>query len=471
MTVLTGDRRVRSRTGVLVSTLLAIYVTGVVILFASARLDVVQAGELLVAPAVAGIALLRPEWVILILLAVPHDVLSSVLPRHVTLILLVALFGFLLQRRIYLGPKTGIYPLVGIVALALAFRASVTPAAVVTADGMLKLIVYYIALTLVGFHTIAGGKIDVDTAVNALLVGLVAGGLLQAFSTGLYGGYRGVLETPFRGNFAYLAAMGFGVTYARLSFRRSLGRHQSVGDALLMWSFLCLTVIGWTRAAWMSCLLVFAAVSIWTRRKSFWVVSPLLLVLVLTVPAVGERVLPGGSFDTSAATLSRVTTGRSVLWSALLEQGADALPVGHGWGYTWSLGSRELFGFEGAFGEGGEGYVFPHSDFLYLFVEFGFLGLGLLVAFWIHLVLSVRRLLHSPNEWTRYDVGLLVPVIAVTIFVQLFDNAFALRLVAERFFVVSGLVFGLRYPGGTQRSDFAAARYVATRRATRPLDG
>ena len=60
--------------------------------------------------------------------------------------------------------------------------------------------------------------------------------------------------------------------------------------------------------------------------------------------------LPGGSLDTSDVTLARVTTGRSVLWGALLERGADALPFGHGWGYTWSLTSTELFGFEGQFG-------------------------------------------------------------------------------------------------------------------------
>ena len=210
------------------------------------------------------------------------------------------------------------------------------------------------------FHTAAEGKIEVDTVVNALLIGLVAGGVLQAFSTD-YSGYHSIIQTPFRGTFAYLAAMGFGVTYVRLSLRRSVGRQQSAGDSLLMWGFLCLTAIGFGRAAWMAALLVFALVSIWTGRKSFWIVSSLFLVLVFTVPVVGERVLPGGSVDTSAATLARVTTGRSVLWGALLERGTDALPFGHGWGYTWSLTSTELFGFEGAFGAEGERLLSSHT--------------------------------------------------------------------------------------------------------------
>ena len=205
------------------SVLLAIYVAGVVALFASARLDLLQAGELLVVPAVGGTAVLRPEWVILILLAVPPAVLSPLPPRHATLIMVAALFGFLLQGRIRLGPETGIYPLVGIVALAIAFKANVPPAAAATADGVLKFIVYYMALMLVGFHTAAEGKIDVDRVVNALLVGLVAGGVLQAFATD-YSGYDAITQTPFRGTFAYLAVMGFGVTYVRLSLRRSAGR-------------------------------------------------------------------------------------------------------------------------------------------------------------------------------------------------------------------------------------------------------
>ena len=444
MAVLLGDRPARLRIAILVSVLLAIYVAGVVALFASARLDLLRAGELLLIPAVGYTAILRPDWLILIVLAVPPALLFPIPPRHATLIMVAALFGFLLQGRIRLGPATGIYPLVGLVALGIAFKANVPPAAAAAADSVLKFIIYYMTLMLVGFHTAAEKRIDVDRVVNALLVGLVAGGVLQAFATE-DSGYIAITQTPFRGTFAYLAAMGFGVTYVRLSLRRSAGRQPSAGDSLLMWGFLCLTAIAFGRAAWMAALVVFALVSIWTGRKSFWIVSSLFLVLVLTVPVVGERVLPRGSAGIADVQLASVTSGRSVLWGALLKLGANPQPFGHGWGYTWSLTSTEIFGFEGQFGADENRTVFPHNDFLFLYVELGIVGFGLLVAFWIHLLRKIRLLSRSPSEQTRYDVRVLVPVIIVMFLVQLFDNGFAIRSVAERFFIAAGFVFGLQH--------------------------
>ena len=331
----------------------------------------------------------------------------------------------------------------GIVVLGIAFKANIPPAAAATADGLLKFVVYYAALMLVGFHTAAEGKIDVDSVVNALLVGLVAGGVQQAFATD-YSGYLAITQTPFRGSFAYLAAMGFGVTYVRLSLRRSAGRQPSAGDSLLMWGFLCVTAIGFGRTAWIAALLVFALVSIWTGRKAFWIVSSLLLILVLTVPAVGERVVPGGPTRIADVELAQVTSGRSVLWEKLWKRGADALPFGNGWGYTWSLTSAELFGFAGAFGPE-QGLIYPHNDFLFLFVELGIVGFGLLVAFWLHLLHKIRLLSGSPSEQARYDVRVLIPVIIVMFFVQLFDNGIAIRSVAERFFVAAGFIFGLQH--------------------------
>ncbi len=67
--------------------------------------------------------------------------------------------------------------------------------------------------------------------------------------------------------------------------------------------------------------------------------------------------VPGGSTRIADVTLAQVTTGRSVLWGKLWRRGADALPFGNGWGYTWSLTSTELFGFEGVFGAEGIRYT------------------------------------------------------------------------------------------------------------------
>ena len=234
--------------------------------------------------------------------------------------------------------------------------------------------------------------------------------------------------------------------------------------------FLLLIAIGFGRATWIAALLIFALVSSWTGRKSFWVVSSVVLILVLTVPVVGERVLPGGSVNTSEATLARVTTGRSELWTELLRRGAEAMPFGHGWGYTWSLTSTELFGFEGQFGAEGNGYVFPHNDFLFLYLEFGILGLGLLIVFWLFLIRKIRLLSRSNIEQVRYDVRVLVPVTVVMFLVQLFDNGFAIRFVAERFFIVAGLVFGLASLQQDDRWDVADSRSVDTSQGSARLD-
>ena len=373
----------------------------------------------------------------------PPSVTTPIPPLQLVAIMLATLFGFLLQGNVHLGPRTGVYPLVAIIALAVALRADTSAEAAAFADGILKLFIYYVLLMLAAFHVVANGRLRIDTFVNALLIGIVGTTILQAFA-----GFAssGSITSHFQGSYSYLAAMGFGVTYVRLSLSRSAGRRKSALDQFLMWSFLSLTAIGLVRAAWMAGLLVFGLVAKWTGRKSFWIVSSLLLLLALTVPVIGEQVLPGGSIDiANPATLARVTTGRSVLWGELWQRGAEALPLGNGWGYNWSLSSMDIFGFEGEFVSGGSHFVFPHNDLLYLFVELGILGFGLLVAFWLHLLSKIRFLSRSQSESARYSVRILVPVVSVMLFVQLFDNGLVLRLVAERFFIAAGLVFGLQY--------------------------
>jgi hypothetical protein len=48
---------------------------------------------------------------------------------------------------------------------------------------------------------------------------------------------------------------------------------------------------------------------------------------------------------------------------------------------------------------------------------------------------------------------LLLPIIIVMFFVQLFDNGFAIVAVATRFFIAAGIVFGLQY--ATRESELA----------------
>jgi O-antigen ligase len=368
--------------------------------------------------------------------------MSLIPPMQLVAVMLVMLFGFLIQGRLHLGLKTGIFPLVGIIVAALILKAEVPTDASAAADTMFKLIVFYALLMLAAFNAVARGRLRIDVFINALLVGLIAGAVLEPFMVSQ--NFESIASNPFRTHFAYLAAIGFGVTYVRVSLGQSVGRDRSGLDSSLMLAFLVLTAMGYSRAAWMAALSIFALVSRWTGRKTFWIVLSLFVVLALTIPLVGERVLPAGTSEANTDTLDLITTGRSVLWEKLWERGTEALPMGQGWGYVESLSSTDLFGFEGEFGSGSSIFVFPHNDFLYLFVQFGVIGFGLLLIYWFALLRSIWKLSRGGDEMTLYSVRLLIPIIVVMLFVQLFDNGFAIAPVATRFFIAAGLVFGLR---------------------------
>src|SRR6266545_4201726 len=83
--------------GGLVSVLLLTYGVGVVALFASGKVALLQAGLLLGVPVMLALAVLRPEWTILVLVVVPPSVIDRVRPIQLVAIMLTALFGFLLQ--------------------------------------------------------------------------------------------------------------------------------------------------------------------------------------------------------------------------------------------------------------------------------------------------------------------------------------------------------------------------------------
>jgi O-Antigen ligase len=427
----------------LVSVLLALYCIGVVGLLASGRIDRLLALSLLGLPVVAGLGLVRPEWMILALVAVPPQLLSSIPPLRLVAVALLTVFGFFFQGRLHVGIKTGVVPLIAIIVLAVTRKSETIGEgdAAASADTMLKLIVFYTLLMLAGFHSAVRGRFQIDSFINAMLVGLAFGAMLEPFFVSQ--SLESVIYNAFRSHFEYLAVMGFGVTYVRLSLRSSVGQSRSPLDVFLMIVFLVLTLVGFGRAAWMAGLLVVALVSVWTGRKSFWVVLSLCVMLALTVPVIGERILPSGSVSTDPGTLALVTTGRSVLWGKLWAQGAEALPFGKGWGYVESLSSLDLFGNEGAFHSGESSFVYPHNDFVYLFVQFGVVGFGLLVVYWLDLLRRVRSL--ARRRATRYSVRLLLPIIIVMFFVQLFDNGFAIVAVATRFFIAAGIVFGLQY--------------------------
>jgi hypothetical protein len=425
----------------LISILLLVYGLGVVALFTTGRVYLVLAITLLVVPVAGVLAVVRPEWILLVVVLLPPTVMSQVPPTQMSAVLLVTLLGFLLQGRLHLGLRTGIYPLVGIIAMAIAMKADTPADATAVADTMLRHLVYYTLLMLAAFQATANERLRVDSFVDALVLGAVVTTILQPFIRA-DATFESIATTPFQGQFAYIAAMAFGVSYVRYSLATGESRRRL--DGLLSIGFFSATVLGWARIMWIAALFIFALVSRWTGKKAFWVASSLILVLALTVPVVGERILPGGSADiTDTETIDRITTGRSDLWEDLWRRGAEALPWGNGWGYMWSLTPIDLFGVEGAFTAGGNPFVYPHNDFLFVFLELGILGLGLFISFWIQLLRRIRLVSRAHDEAARFGARVLVPILVVGLLVQLFDNGFAIRPVAERFFLAAGLVLGL----------------------------
>jgi O-antigen ligase len=425
----------------LIEVVAATYGVGVVALFTSGRVDLFLAGVLLGGPVVLALALLRPEWTILIMVALPPSLIFPIPTLLLIVIMLTALFGCVLQGGLRLGPETGVYPLIGIIALAIAMKADVPAAATAVAGEMLKSIIYYTLIMLVAFHAARNSRIEIDSFLNALLLGIVVSAILQPFFAADTNFYA-IDSTPFRGKFAYLAAMGFGVTYVRYSLSRAGKRRRYALDPILALAFFGLTAIGFGRAAWIATLWVFALVSKWIGSKSFWFASAILLAIVLTVPVVSERIVSETPGDvTSSVTLSQLTSGRSDLWTDLWNRGVDALPMGQGWGYMWSLTPMDIFGVETFVTS--VAFVYPHNDFLFLFVELGIIGFGLLAAFWLNLFQKVRRLSRSQREPIRYRVRILVPVLIVMFVVQMFDNGFAISFVADKFFAAAGLVLGM----------------------------
>jgi O-antigen ligase len=298
---------------------------------------------------------------------------------------------------------------------------------------------------LAAFQATANERLRVDSFVDALLWGVVGAAILQPFLGGL-SGFESVRQHPYAGPFANLAVIGFGVAYVRSSLSPSIGRRRSVWDGLLVIAFLGLTIVSYNRAAFIAALLSFALVSLWTGRKSIWIVGSLVVALGLTIPAVGEAIAPRGSLDfTDQETLDQVTSGRSVLWEDLWERGIEAFPWGNGWGYMWSLTSVDIFGFEGAFTTGDNPFIYPHNDFLFLFVELGVIGLGFLVVFWFQLLRRFRFLSRASDGFVRYDARILVPILLLMFLLQVFANGLSLRFVAERFFIAAGLICGMHH--------------------------
>lgn len=381
---------------------------------------------LLSAPLAISLVLLRPAWLLLGVLLLPPGVVGLARPRMLMLAAGLGLVGLLLRHgRIWLGPRTGAYPVLGLVVLAALHPAAVGAGPAEVAAGASKILLYYGALAAFAYNAVRLGELDLRRVGSALLAGAV---LLIGLQT-VFGGEQGLLLGR---NSAYLAAMGLGVAAVRLATEP---RWRWVYGAAAVWLGGAI-VAGPVRAALLAAV-VTVVVTVVRLGRGRWLLAgvPLLLLPLAAVPVV-QRIIPwaGGASD---VTLVEYTTGRWALWQLVWREVVTAPWWGHGWGWWWSRTPEDLFGFRNFVSAEASGdYLYAHNDVLFLLVELGVLGAIVWLAYWWQLGTAVRR----AWRWRQAEVLALVGVVVVFLVVQLVDNGFAIRAVGERALLVGGTV-------------------------------
>jgi O-antigen ligase len=83
--------------------------------------------------------------------------------------------------------------------------------------------------------------------------------------------------------------------------------------------------------------------------------------------------------------------------------------------------------------------VYPHNDFLYWTLEFGIIGLVLWVSLWVLIFRAFRAVIRMQPPF-NHPGYLLVGVLITFLVASLVDNLLFIRPLAERFFVVAGMI-------------------------------
>ena len=214
-----------------------------------------------------------------------------------------------------------------------------------------------------------------------------------------------------------------------------------------------MTLLSYTRGAWLAALIGLVYVPRACGQTQVGVAGPASLGRGVGCCRLGrERLFSdigegglGGAISTG-----QLGTGRLGLWQAMLEEARTEPIFGHGFGFTFSQGSVDWFGFEGNFGTGS--FVYPHNDLL----------------FWLSGVRSDRLLPCTPaSGWrcgpstvdlspipdaaVRHDALLLSGVFTAMLVATLTANGIFVYPVAGRFFVASGVLFALARSASPRR--------------------
>lgn len=426
----------------LISALTVAATLGAIALLATGRLRLPDALLVAGAPWALMAAVIRPDWLLLALIAMPASLTAVVRSNAMVILVAVALMAMLLTRRRFsLGMRTGLVALMLINVAGLLFRANVGLEALAVNGGTMHLLTYYILLALLAFNLARLGELAGDSVGVALV--------LAVFSTTLIGlaGYGGAWFESGPGIITHtyiapMAAAAFGTSLAWYLLARS--DMSRLGSLAMSAALLSLTVLSFSRASWVAAGMTLALLVNGLRGKAYVLVLTAFLVIVVLTPTVRQEISRTESGDVVAQVRSgEITTGRWTLWGELWIRAESALPWGNGFGYVWSLSSSELFGVEGLFESGESGVVPPHNDFMYLLVEFGIPGFLLLAFFWVQLFRAHSLLSKSRNPVLRRSAWVLLGVTVSGLIFALVDDLFAVRPVAERFFPIAGALFGL----------------------------
>ena len=428
-------------------------------LFGAGLLDATTVGYLLMVPLLI-LAVAKPAWLVIALIAIPHAFTGSASVTGLTILLIFALVVHVGRHgSLSLGLTSGLLPVVILLGLSHLFRADVGQAAAVARDGFVKGFGLSVTLAVLTFALVRSGHLTVRQFVPALLVGagattvalLVVGGPASLIERSNLEAGAGV---ALQGHFGYLSAMAFIVSLAwALLDDEGLGSDRTI-RWLVVAFFAVTTALSLTRGAWLASLVGLFLVSWRTRRFKYLWVLPVLLALLVVIPVARDRLL--GEFKRAGVTESFATgqagTGRWGLWTLLYDKAKTKLVTGHGSGFTFTLDSQELFGFEGHFVALESTFVYPHNDFLFWMLEFGLVGVGLFGLFWLELRAKHRQALVHEDAVVRGDAALLLGVLTTMFIANVVSNGLFAPPIAKPFFVASGAVFALARLNGTEGS-------------------
>jgi len=433
---------------------LVVYLLAVVAVQAIGRVQFNDAVALLLVPALGWLAIQYPAALLVLTVAVPPGLLLGA-PRvtigPLTLLVAGSLAAFIVMRGVLTrGLVATAAPIAVLVAGAFTLFNSIRPGPHSAAVEFRRVMLYYLVLVVLAYAVGRTGRLKLSHLGTALLVTAGITGIIFLVQLGFqpwnYAGRPSDLEPGglfYRTHFGYMMALGFSVAFARWVSREP-GQARILDMALLAF-FSVLVTFSFARGAWVVAVVLIAAAPLRTGRKGLWFLLPVLALVATGVPLIQERLFSDltGGLQRSLES-GDFATGRWGLWQVMLDRAAAGLPWGNGYGYVWNLRPEALFGPGGSFTTAGNPFVYVHNDFLYWTLELGVLGLLAMIAFWAQLVAALGRIAAAARRISGETA--FVGGVFLTMFVaSMVDNGLFIRPVAERFFIVAGVVLALAH--------------------------